>query len=181
MKGNGTLQRMHEADKTMDEQLTNRQEAVYRDFYEKVFRMILAKVCNETLAEDLAENVFVKVYANWDHFDENRASLSTWIYRIAQNTVIDYYRTRKVHAEVPEDLASESAVDDELLKNETLELLADALEKLPERDRDLVILHYYRGLTLKEVAMKMGMSYSNAKLVHNKALAALKKLLDGVV
>ena len=143
--------------------------------------MICGKVSNETVAEDLTANVFVKVCAKWDTFDGNLASLSTWIYRIAQNTVIDYYRTRKVHAEIPEDLAQESRIEDSLLNNELLEELANALKQLPERDRDLVILHYYSGLTLKEAAMKLGMSYSNAKLVHNRSIAKLQRLLKDYV
>ena len=61
---------------------------------------------------------------------------------------------------------------------ETLNELADALEKLPQRERDLIILHYYTGLTLKEVAVKMSMSYSNTKLVHNKALMLLRNRMD---
>lgn len=153
------------------------QEEIYREYYDKVFRSIYSKVCNETIAEDLTANVFVKVYAKWDTFDGNRASISTWIYRIAQNTVIDYYRTRKVYGEVPETLAEDHSIDDELLNNELLEELAEALKKLPQRDRDLIILHYYNGLTLKEAALKLGMSYSNAKLVHNKSLVTLQGLL----
>lgn len=156
-----------------------RQEEIYKEYYEKVFRSIYAKVSNETVAEDLTANVFVKICAKWDTFDGNRASLSTWIFRIAQNTVIDYYRTRKVYGEVPETLAESGSVDDALLNNELLEELADALQKLPERDRDLIILHYYNGLTLKEAALKLGMSYSNAKLVHNKSLITLQGLLAG--
>ena len=165
----------------MNELATEKQEEIYREYYEKVFRMICSKVSNATVAEDLTANVFVKVCAKWDTFDGNRASLSTWIYRIAQNTVIDYYRTRRVHAEIPEDLAQESDIEDSMLNNELLEELADALRKLPERDRDLVILHYYRGLTIKEAALKLGMSYSNAKLVHNRSIAKLQRLLKDFV
>ena len=60
---------------------------------------------------------------------------------------------------------------------ETLNELASALEKLPERERDLIILHYYHNRQLKEIAVKMHMSYSNCKLVHNKALMKLRQYL----
>ena len=162
----------------MNEQLKERQEALYLAYHEKVFHLIMGKVCNEALAQDLTSDVFVKVCSKLDTFDESKASVSTWIYRIAQNTVIDFFRTRKVYSEVPEELPLEGDVDDDLLNNEMLEELADALNTLPERDRDLVVLHYYHGLTLKESAEKLGMSYSNAKLVHNKSLVVLKRLLD---
>ena len=138
----------------------------------------MGKVNNEAVAQDLTSDVFVKVCAKLDTFDGNKASVSTWIYRIAQNTVIDYYRTRKVYAEVPEEIPYEGEIDDDLLNDEMLTELAEALKQLPERDRDLIILHYYRGMTLKEAAERIGMSYSNAKLVHNKSLVTLQRLLS---
>ena len=161
----------------MKEQQANRQETLYLGYHDKVYRLIMGKVCNEAVAQDLTSEVFVKVCSKLDTFDESKASVSTWIYRIAQNTVIDYFRTRKVYAEVPEEIPLDGEVDDAILNNETLEELADALQTLPVRDRDLLILHYYRGLTLKEAAETLGMSYSNAKLVHNKSLAVLRKCM----
>jgi len=56
--------------------------------------------------------------------------------------------------------------------------LADALEKLDQRERDIILLHYYRGETLKEVAEKMNISYSYVKILHNNALANLKELFE---
>ena len=58
--------------------------------------------------------------------------------------------------------------------DEALEALADALMTLKERERDLILLHYYKGMTLKAAAEKMGMSYINAKVIHKKALSALR-------
>lgn len=153
-------------------------EAIYEEYQSKVLRLIYSKVNNHTLAEDLTEDVFVKVYAKLHSFDETKASISTWIYRIAQNTVIDYYRVRKVDAEVPEDLRQDGEIDDNLLNTEMLESLAEALEQLPERDRNLIILHYYKEMTLKDAAAAVGMSYSNAKLVHNKSIAMLRRHMD---
>ena len=57
---------------------------------------------------------------------------------------------------------------------DVLDTLADALMTLKVRERDLILLHYYKGLSLKEVAEKMGMSYINAKVIHKKALSGLK-------
>lgn len=153
-------------------------EQIYKDYHDKVLHFIYGKTSNYTLAEDLTSDVFLKVYSKLDTFDDTKASISTWIYRIAQNTLIDYFRTRKVYSEVPEDISEESEIDDELLANETLDALADALTELPERDRDLIILHYYHNFTLKEAAARLGMSYSNAKLVHNKSLVVLERLMS---
>lgn len=56
-----------------------------------------------------------------------------------------------------------------------LEILATALEKLEKRERDIIVFHYYDGLTLKEVGEKLGISYAYVKILHNKALSELKE------
>lgn len=156
-------------------------EEIYKEYHDKVLHLITGKINNLTEAEDLTSEVFIKVYGKLDTFDASKASISTWIYRIAQNTLIDYYRTRKVHSEIPEEISEDGHIDDELLNEETLDSLANALSKLSERDRGLIILHYYKGMTLKEAALKIGMSYSNAKIVHSKAISQLKMYLDGLI
>ena len=145
-------------------------DKVYTEYKEKVMRYMLKKVQNPHDAEDLTSEVFLKVFKSIESFDENKASISTWIYTVARNTVIDYYRTRKDTAELDENLTAENA-DTSLFKNEMLEALAAALE----RSRNIVILHYYNGLPLKSIAEAMGTSYSHTKLLHNKALTELKK------
>jgi len=62
----------------------------------------------------------------------------------------------------------------EELTDDALDSLADALLALKERERVLIVLHYYTGHTLKEVAEMMGMSYINAKVIHKKALESLR-------
>lgn len=147
---------------------------IYESYHSKVQNFILSKVNDMYLAEDICSDVFIKVYEKYDTFNDSKSSLSTWIFTIARNTLIDYYRVRRVHEEVPEDMAMDSSVEDEVLGNEMLDGLADALEKLDERERDLIILHYYSGLKLNEIADKMDISYSYVKILHKKALVELK-------
>jgi RNA polymerase sigma-70 factor (ECF subfamily) len=154
------------------------QEQVYLEFSDKVMRYIRSKISNQQDAEDLQSQVFIKVYQNFDKFNESKASMSTWIYNITRNTVIDFFRTRHVHSDIDDEVAEVAGEDDsfnDILNQETLGELAAALQKIPQRERDLLILHYYSGLTLKEVAMRMGMSYSNCKLIHNKALGYMRR------
>ena len=153
---------------------------IYTDFHKKVTRYIAGKVPNPQDAEDLVSCVFMKVFQKLDTFDESKASLSTWIFTITRNTVYDFYGTRKDFSELPEDIATDSNIDENLLNEEMLEQLADALESLDERSRDLIILHYYDGLTLKEIADRMQMSYPNAKVIHKKALRAMQEFLGDI-
>lgn len=149
---------------------------LYEDYHMKVLRYIQSKVNDYYLAEDLCSDVFVKIYEKLDTFDESKASISTWIFTITRNRLIDYYRTRKVMSEIPEDLTYADN-DDEPIEDRMLEGLAEGLEHLDERTRKLIIMHYYEGKTLKEVAEELGISYAYVKILHKKALFSLKKYI----
>lgn len=155
-------------------------ERIYLEYCDKVYAYIRGKVNDPYEAEDMQSSVFVKVFQGLGRFDQTRASLSTWIYTIAKNTVYDYFRQRRVHEELDADKQEAAGFQggdlaEGLVLAEELERLASALEKLQERQRDLIILHYYKEYTLKQIAEMMGMSYGNAKAVHKKALKALEK------
>ena len=150
---------------------------VYTSYYKKVLGYINGKVCNLSLAEDLCSEVFLKIFEKLDSFDAEKASLSTWIFTITRNRLTDYYRTRRVFEEIPETLTDDSCVEAEICNQESLDELADALEKLDSRERDIIILHYYSGCTLKEIAERLGISYAYVKILHNKALALLRGTL----
>ena len=153
-------------------------EQVYQDYSKKVMGYIRPRISNPSDAEELHSTVFMKVFEKFDSFDQTKASVSTWIYTIARNTLIDFFRTRKVMDELgDEDIVEEDAFQG-ILDEETLGELAEALEKLPQRERDLIILHYYHNMQLKEIALKLHMSYSNCKIVHNKALMKLRQYLN---
>lgn len=153
-------------------------EKIYQEYHGRVYGYILSKVNNPQDAEDITSEVFLKVYNKLDTFDEEKASLSTWIYTIARNKLTDFYRTRKVFEEVSENETDAASVEDEVCDAETLETLADALETLDERERDIILLRFYSGKTLKDIALQMGISYAYVKILQNKALDKLKKYFE---
>lgn len=152
-------------------------EKIYRDYHGKICGYIRSKINSAQDAEDLAADVFVKVFEKLGSFDESKASLSTWIYTITRNTLTDYFRTRKVFAEIPETMETDTSVEDDVCNAEMLETLAKALETLDERERDIVILRFYSGKTLKEITAQMGISYAYGKVLQNKAFEKLRKYL----
>lgn len=152
-----------------------KQKEIYEAYYPKVLRYLVSKVNDRYLAEDLCSDIFLKVYEKYDSFDPQKASLSTWIYTIARNKMTDYFRGRRIFEEVPEDIVSELSPLEDICKEETLGELADALEKLDERERDIIILRYYSEYTLKKIAQVMGISYAYVKILHNKALDKMRK------
>ena len=150
------------------------QDSLYLDYKDKITAYVRSRIENKYDVEDIVSTVFLKIYQKIDSFDESKASLSTWIYTITRNTVIDYFREIKTHIEFLDEIEADTLSADSLVDDELLEDLADALETLSERERDLIILHYYKGYTLKRISEMMDMSYINAKLIHTKALSMLR-------
>ncbi len=130
----------------MSDQINMSKDTLYSEFYPKVLGYMRSRITDYHDAEDLAEDVFVKIYNNWDRFDGKLASVSTWIYTIARNTLTDHFRTRKTYADIEsivEPVSGDDGPDDVTVDNETAEELASALEKLDEKERDLIIMCYY--------------------------------------
>ena len=153
----------------------NLKEKIYTEYFKKVTGYIQSHVENDQEREDIVSEVFLKIYAKLESYDESKASLSTWIYTITKNTVIDYYKSRKNHEVLTESILTEDSRDIDIELNN----LSDALAKLDEKERDLIILHYYNGYTLKCVAKMMNISYIYAKVIHKKAISELRLLMKG--
>lgn len=160
----------------------NEQDAgyIYTQYRDKVFGFVRSRVSNSNDAEDVVQSVFLKVYGNLDKFDEAKASMSTWIYTITRNTVYDYLKAKQNRPvfELPDNTEDGTeAPDEKLIRNEILEELACALEKLPQDQRDIIILLYYKNLERKNVAEMLGMTYGQLRYLHDKALRRLDELL----
>ena len=147
---------------------------IYLEYRDRVMGYIYARLRSRADAEDLCQDVFEKVHTKLDRFDPEKASISTWIYSITRNSVIDFYRKSRPFGELTENITEDGAIDDALLNDETLEELAEALAALPLQLRKIIVLHYYDGLPLTEIAKKMNLSYGAVKLRHAKALREIR-------
>ena len=153
-------------------------EKIYFEYREKVFRYVRGKVRNLADAEDVTSEIFLKVQTSLSSYDEEKATLSTWIYTITHNTVCNYYRERSKRALSIDENALCSDTDDGVvaeIENEILkENLARALETLSEREQDIIVLYYYHEIPLRDIAIKMGITYTNAKFIKHQAISKLK-------
>ena len=87
-------------------------EKIYAEYFPKIYNFIFYRLLSREDTEDLVSEVFFKVAKNLDRFDEGKAKLKTWIYRIAQNTLIDFYRSRKIETSLDdEETGYEPSVD----------------------------------------------------------------------
>ncbi|MBQ8955656.1 MAG: sigma-70 family RNA polymerase sigma factor [Lachnospiraceae bacterium] len=153
-------------------------EDIYKEYHYRVLNYIKGKVGNTEDAEDICSDVFLKVQNKLNDYDREKAAVSTWVYTIARNSIIDHYRTHRTSEEIPEELASDYEIDESLLNRETLEELAGALRKLSEEERLVIILHYYQNMQLKDIERETGLSYGQVKLRHNSALKKMQKFFS---
>jgi RNA polymerase sigma-70 factor (ECF subfamily) len=148
-------------------------EQLIRLYYEKIYDYIAFRVHNQTIAEDLTQDVFLKLVKNIQSYVPT-ASFSAFLYRIARNTVIDYTRTAKQTAEIPEDTAS----TDQYAAVDTRLTVQSLLAQLPEEQRECVILYYIKGLKYREISQVLDIPIPTAKSRVQRGLAACKKRME---
>ncbi len=152
-------------------------DRIYTEYSGKVMGYIRARIRSSAEAEDLHSEVFEKILKKIGEFDSTKASLNTWIFTITRNTVIDHFRRAKPSEELDENLSDNTELDEDLLNTETLSELAAALRKLPQQMMDIIVLRYYDGKPLTEIAELMNLSYGAVKLRHQNAVLMLRQAL----
>ena len=158
-------------------------------FSKKLYYLCLKILQNESDAEDMVQNVFVKAYLNINKFEE-KSSLSTWLYRITVNVCNDFLRKKKKEKLVPlyntddEDkeyelgIADEKEnVEDKIIENERKAELHKAIGKLKPKHKELIVLRDLEGLSYEEIAKILNMNVGTVKSGINRARAALLEKL----
>lgn len=159
-------------------------EALYREFFPRVYNFLFARLKNTAASDDVVSVVFMKAYQNLSKYDSRKAAFSTWLFRIASNAVIDYCRVKAHQAEEewkdcfqPEAPKRETP-EARLLAEEGAEELLCALDQLGERERRMIALKYWSGLSNKEIAEVMGISAGNVGITLFRAVGTLRKILE---
>jgi RNA polymerase sigma-70 factor (ECF subfamily) len=143
-----------------------------------VYRLCYRYVNNHHDASDLAQEVFLKAYKAVGRF-RGESAFSTWLYRIAVNTCLNFRAVRKLPSEPLEhDVADLSrGVADRLEEDELSDQIREAVSRLPEKQRATLILKIYHDLTHEEVARILGSSVGTVKANLFHALANLRKAM----
>ena len=150
-------------------------ENIWHEFAVKLGQFIRARVSDPATAEDILQDVFVKIQARLNQL-EDPAKLQGWLYLIARNAIIDHYRTRKQTTEVPETLPAEPPENDTEMEGLKASFRR-MLYSLPEPYRDALVLTEFEGLTQKKLAERLGISLSGAKSRVQRGRDQLKKML----
>jgi RNA polymerase sigma-70 factor (ECF subfamily) len=154
---------------------------LYLLYFPRVYRYILARTGNTYDAEDLAEEVFMRVLEALERFQWREAPFSAWLFRIAHNAVISQRRKDTARGRpgqlvdgIPVDSAGpEELVEHRLVLNEVMQ----AAEKLPEAQRQVIALRFGAGLTVAETARAMNKGEGNVKVIQHKAIAKLREMM----
>src|SRR5258707_230557 len=136
-------------------------ENIWTEFAAKLGQSILVRVTDSATAEDILQDVFVKIQSRLSKL-EDPAKLQGWLYQIARNAIIDHYRTRKETTEVPDSLPAEDPADDAEMEG-LKAAFRRMIYNLTEPYRDALVLTEFEGLTQKELAERLGISLSGAK------------------
>lgn len=155
-------------------------EQLVQEYSDMVFRTCLAYVQHEYIAEDLTQDVFIKVLERIDKFKGN-SQLSTWIIRIAINLSLNYLRDNKKYLTQLEisGIEIEEASQDSKNERQIKKAVRQAIYQLPEKQRKVFILSFYLKLSYKEIAEITDLSISSIESLLFRSRKTLKGLLYG--
>ena len=158
------------------------QDAMACHFAERVFAMIVKQVPDVMDAQELTQDTFMRAFSHIGSYDARKASLSTWLCRIAYRLTLDFLKRRRPLIVSIEDckVCETDISDDELetgLSNgreDRIERLQELIDRLPDEERMLLTLYYYDERPLTEIAYITGIE---TKALANRLYRTRKKLL----
>jgi len=162
--------------------------ALFEAYFDRVYGLVRRLLGNVTLAEDVTQEVFLKVHRAAHRIDPDRDP-GPWLMTIAYNACRDVWRSsayrlaaRATAIDSPEGMTLTRGTNDpehDTLASERERLVQDAIAALPEPLRATVLLHDYEGLGHEEIAAILGVQHTAARKRYSRALQALAKSLEG--
>lgn len=157
--------------------------AVYDDHVWDVYGFFGYRVRSREEAEDLTQATFERALRAWERFDEGRATARTWLMSIAHNLLVDHYRRDRSDRHDPVPVEEHHELDGgESVEEAALGIspeLANALELLSDRDREVLALRFGGDLTGPEVAEITGLTLANVQQILSRSMRRLRAELEG--
>jgi RNA polymerase sigma-70 factor (ECF subfamily) len=179
-------------DEELARRLQKKEERAMADLYDRYGRLawsvIVAIVRDTSLAEDLVQETFLRVWNRIQFFEPGRGALGPWLLAIARNRAIDHIRSvrsRIDRGSVELDIASHPSLfvdmERELVNKDHGRIIGEALKKLNANQQRVIELAYYEGLSQTEMAERMGQPLGTVKTWVRTALATLRAQLSAAV
>jgi RNA polymerase sigma-70 factor (ECF subfamily) len=155
---------------------------IYDWYMPRIYRYAVARLGNTADAEDMTEEVFVKMLGAIGNFRWKDVPFSAWIFRIAHNHVASHFRTSAQRGGatvgIPEDLVDRRHdLATALERQMQIEEVRRATELLPDAQREVIALRFVVGLSITETANVLGKREGNVKALQHKAVAKLQRML----
>lgn len=156
--------------------------AIYDHYHPQIYRFIYLKTGRKEEAEDLTHQVFLKAWQHLPTYVDQGHPLSSWLYRMARNSVIDFYRTRRdapaIDALDPEKFLEESEAESKMEVQLAMADIRQVMTSMKPMHQDVLILRFIEELSLKECAKALGKSEGAVKLIQHRAMKELQKRLS---
>lgn len=160
-------------------------EILVKRYYDLVHSFIYRNTSDYNLAYDLTQEVFIKVIKNIDKFSNDKGNFKNWILKIAINTNKDYfkssiYKQRKEMQDIDNhEIKDDKNIIDILSKKEDANKIREAIHKLPNLQREAILLKYYEDLKVREISSVTGENENTIKSRLFNGVKNLKKILGG--
>jgi len=157
---------------------------LYDHYAPLIYSYLYRRVHDAKVAEDLTGDVFVRVLQAIQSERFWQTSFRAWLYRIAHNRVIDYYReqSRMIELSLEEHLETEDETSDEMdathADRQTFQTLAGALDRLTPDQQQVLVLRFGEQMKVHEVAEMMDKSIGAIEALQHRALAALRRMIE---
>ncbi len=156
---------------------------LYKNYHQDVFQFLFYMVRNRELAEDLMQEVYIRVLKSYEKF-EGKSSEKTWLFSIARNVAIDSFRKDKGWKQKlieKFDWSQQQVKDDHplpeeiALQNEDVQMIYRCLESCTVDQRLVIIMRYIQDMSIAETAESLGWTESKVKTTQHRALKVLKR------
>jgi len=167
---------------------TDALSSLYDRYSRLVFSVAIKILTNQEAAEEVTQDVFVQIWHKAHTYDAGQGKLITWITRIARNRAIDQYRRVSVRPEGSsvswEDCCDdrsdeEDGIEAGLIDSHQRRRLQEAIQGLPDDQREALSLAFFRGLTHQEIANELGLPLGTVKTRIRLALLKLRSIISG--
>src|SRR3989344_4914858 len=156
--------------------------ALYGYYLPRIYRFVLFKVSHKQQAEDITQHAFMKAWEGMGGYKPQGHPFGSWLYRIARNSVIDYYRKNEPQVNIEEVSPEALGIDNSLIAKLEIKLdweeVLGAISSLNEVEQDVLIMRFVEDLPHEEVAKAVDKSENAVKVIQHRAIKKLKESLS---